>query len=40
MFISAAVCDFCKKKESELYQKEVNKLGLVCFLINIMVNES
>lgn len=23
--IAAAVCDFCKKKESELYQKEVGK---------------
>ena len=25
-FIVAAVCDFCKKKESELYQKEVGKM--------------
>lgn len=24
--IAAAVCDFCKKKESELYQKEVGKM--------------
>lgn len=23
---AAAVCDFCKKKESELYQKEVGKI--------------
>lgn len=24
--IAAAVCDFCKKKESELYQKEVGEM--------------
>lgn len=24
--VAAAVCDFCKKKESELYQKEVGKM--------------
>lgn len=24
--IAAAVCDFCKKKESELYQKEVGDM--------------
>lgn len=36
--IAAAVCDFCKKKESELYQKEVGEMtsyfNLLVFLTN------
>lgn len=26
LVVAAAVCDFCKKRESELYQKEVSKI--------------
>lgn len=36
--IAAAVCDFCKKKESELYQKEVGDMtsyfNMLVFLTN------
>lgn len=39
-YLTAAVCDFCKKKESELYQKEVGSMFKNCVKVFLKLSLS